>query len=73
MTAERVEKEFIKAFCLKVYAVCQKMGWTLDYVLEMNLEQFNQIYEMMEEVAREEQRIAETERLKATLGRTTLR
>ena len=68
MNAKATEKEFERSFVLKVYTVCWKMGWTLDYVLNMNLEQFNQIYDIIDEIAREERKQAETGKLIGSLG-----
>jgi len=53
---------------LKVYTVCWKMGWTLDYVLNMNLEQFNQVYDIIDEIAREERKQIEAGRFAGSLG-----
>jgi len=68
LNARATEKEFERSFVLKVYTVCWKMGWTLDYVLNMNLEQFNQVYDIIDEIAREERKQIEAGRFAGSLG-----
>lgn len=58
---------------MKIYQVAKHMGWELDYVLDMPIEAFNQVYELMVEEAREERMAIERERLKGSASSATLR
>ena len=59
-------KEFIRSFPLKVFSVCKELGWWLDDVLDMNIEQFNQVFDSMQEIAKEQEKESERNRLKSS-------
>ena len=66
-------KAFDHDFAKKIWQVCKYMGWDLDYVLDMPIEAFNQVYDFMVEEMREERMAIERERLKSISKVSTLR
>lgn len=66
-------KMFDHDFGKKIWQVCKYMGWDLDYVLDMPIEAFNQVYDFMVEEMREERMAIERERLRYTMPSRTLR
>jgi hypothetical protein len=60
-----VARQFEQNMRYKIFAICQRMGWDLDRVLDMNIEQFNEVYEIIDEINREEKMQAEAARLRS--------
>lgn len=63
---EAVEEDFEKNFVKSIVLLAKEMGWTIEYVLEMDLGRFVEVSKVLSELYEEQKREMESAKSKKT-------